>query len=484
MGVPISSLPTASSLTGAELFPVVQSGQTKHSTIDAIPYVPAGTGAVTTTVQNKLRETVSVKDFGAIGDGVADDTLAFQRALAAVATGGTINIPPGKTYLISNTLVLTRPVNIYGGAKESTRLLFSSGGTYLSAPWKCGIIAIHTLTAIPGYAGDARKSVLSGFTLEMQAGPTSMRGLVAAAPIYVKEVDAYGFSSDGFAVMAASNASSPIQGNANGTTFTNCSGQSNGGSGFYFKGDDANACLLAGCRAPQNIGYGFHDDSLLGNTYVACETDSNTAGGYFVTNLKPTRSTFVGCYAESNQTPSWDIGSRCIRIGTQGDVQNLSSVAGLALSAMPSGDGYVNKGLAFAQSDTVANALSGGEYARIAYDGIYYSGAAGVPWKLAQTLSPNYVDILSNGAASIRFPNSNITGNIKVSRPYFPDGLSLGGSGRSAIVGAGTAAPTSGTYDAGAIWLNDLPTAGGFIGWVCVTAGTPGTWKTFGAISL
>jgi len=47
----------------------------------------------------------------------------------------------------------------------------------------------------------------------------------------------------------------------------------------------------------------------------------------------------------------------------------------------------------------------------------------------------------------------------------------------------GSAAPVSGTYNVGDIVYNSAPTAGGTIGFVCVTAGTPGTWKTFGAIS-
>ena len=43
-----------------------------------IGYTPSGTGAVTTTVQAKLRQVVSVKDFGAVGNGVANDTTAIQ----------------------------------------------------------------------------------------------------------------------------------------------------------------------------------------------------------------------------------------------------------------------------------------------------------------------------------------------------------------------------------------------------------------------
>lgn len=67
-----------------------------------IRYVPAGSGAVNTTVQAKLRETVSVKDFGAVGDGVTDDTAAIQAALTAHKN---VHFPAG-SYKISTALVL------------------------------------------------------------------------------------------------------------------------------------------------------------------------------------------------------------------------------------------------------------------------------------------------------------------------------------------------------------------------------------------
>lgn len=46
----------------------------------------------------------------------------------------------------------------------------------------------------------------------------------------------------------------------------------------------------------------------------------------------------------------------------------------------------------------------------------------------------------------------------------------------------GTAAPTTGTWQQGFIRWAASPSASGKIGWVCVTGGTPGTWKPFGAI--
>lgn len=76
-----------------------------------IGYTPAGAGAVATTVQAKLRESVSVKDFGAVGDGVADDTVALQLARTAALNGTPIHFPKG-IYLTSQGLVFTSPVTL------------------------------------------------------------------------------------------------------------------------------------------------------------------------------------------------------------------------------------------------------------------------------------------------------------------------------------------------------------------------------------
>ena len=59
---------------------------TSFADADKISFVQDGIGAVTRTVQSKLRETVSVKDFGAIGDGIADDTLAIKAWLDYLIT--------------------------------------------------------------------------------------------------------------------------------------------------------------------------------------------------------------------------------------------------------------------------------------------------------------------------------------------------------------------------------------------------------------
>jgi len=65
---------------------------------DNVNFTQAGSSAVTRTVQDKLRDVVSIKDFGAIGDGVTDDTAAFQ---AAEAFSGTQVFVPAGNYATS-----------------------------------------------------------------------------------------------------------------------------------------------------------------------------------------------------------------------------------------------------------------------------------------------------------------------------------------------------------------------------------------------
>ena len=48
---------------------------------------------------------------------------------------------------------------------------------------------------------------------------------------------------------------------------------------------------------------------------------------------------------------------------------------------------------------------------------------------------------------------------------------------------AGEAAPTYGSFTQGDIVWNTKPVPGGWIGWVCVGSGTPGTWIQFGAVA-
>lgn len=65
----------------------------------------------------------NVKNFGAIGDGAADDTEAFKAAFSALKDGGKLYIPEG-TYKITKTLTLRYGNVIICGDKGKTKLVF------------------------------------------------------------------------------------------------------------------------------------------------------------------------------------------------------------------------------------------------------------------------------------------------------------------------------------------------------------------------
>jgi len=81
-----------------------------------VGYLSTGTGAVATTVQAKLRESVSVLDFGAVGDGDITAALIAANAELTASGGGDINLPKG-SYFISNVVTLGAGVNLIGPGK-------------------------------------------------------------------------------------------------------------------------------------------------------------------------------------------------------------------------------------------------------------------------------------------------------------------------------------------------------------------------------
>jgi hypothetical protein len=92
---------------------------TTTGTAGGVKFTQAGSGAVQRTVDSKLKDVVSVKDFGAVGDGVADDTVAINAFLAKASQDGLSAYwgETNSTYLVTASLPLFRTVVHIGKAR-------------------------------------------------------------------------------------------------------------------------------------------------------------------------------------------------------------------------------------------------------------------------------------------------------------------------------------------------------------------------------
>jgi hypothetical protein len=135
-----ASITSLSPLTAGDEVTVL--GWTPFNVLESIDsskvnFVQTGAGAVQRTVDSKLKDVVSVKDFGAKGDGVTDDTAAIQAAINA-NSGKSVFFPPGK-YTVSGTLgssALTCPalgISLLGASQNNAILSTEDSIAFFSA---------------------------------------------------------------------------------------------------------------------------------------------------------------------------------------------------------------------------------------------------------------------------------------------------------------------------------------------------------------
>jgi hypothetical protein len=108
------------------------------------------------------------------------------------------------------------------------------------------------------------------------------------------------FKRNGFRILANVAGGADLQGNANVWGLYHCYATNNGSDGFFTQGDNANRGTAINCTATLNQGWGFHEDTLLGNTYVGCEAEGNTTQGAYKANRVSAHNEFFGCYEEAH----------------------------------------------------------------------------------------------------------------------------------------------------------------------------------------
>lgn len=125
--ITFSEAPPLNSAIQIRYFTDIQLGSATSA--DLVSYSQGSTSHVTRTVESRLRDHVSVLDFGAVGDGVTNDTAALQAAINNAKLNGLALYIPGRTYLTGPLSLssATKAFAIYGDGKGVTKFKHVDG---------------------------------------------------------------------------------------------------------------------------------------------------------------------------------------------------------------------------------------------------------------------------------------------------------------------------------------------------------------------
>lgn len=269
-------------------------------------FTATGTGSVTRTSHDKLSDRVSVKDFGAKGDGLTDDTLAIQQALTAYDS---IFLPEGR-YLISGTVTVGEKQTLTGAGQTSVL--------------ECQDKTFNAVEVVADYA------TLSNFRIEQgdvgiklygrdrPCVQTSVSDVVISQPNIGVQLDGY------------TDTNKPCYWN----NFDRVLVEQPAVNGFHLvksgAGDTPNANKFHACRAYSlgsdisNAGF-YIEDGQYNNSFIDCEANvKGTAQGCFIIGGNSNKTLLINPYAESNnQVPNIKLESGSIETG----IYNLLSVS-------------------------------------------------------------------------------------------------------------------------------------------------------------
>ena len=290
-----------------------------------VGFIQAGTGAVAETVQAKLREIVSVKDFGAKGDGVTNDTTAIQ---AALNTQKSVFVPAG-VYIVSTTLRLTHDGQMFYGEGDGpstveppeTKIVWSGalGGTIISVG--DNVAGCFQNCTIQNMMIDGNSLALvgvEGYQMGISAGGAWRNRYVNLYIVGLTGVNSTGifFGTGPFPEFAhdAEITGCFIQGAERGsvgsgavyrfinTTFSTCKNAIVGNSG--------SAWTFTGCVFSNSVQYDFNGTNIQVTNFNGCWFEDSLLGIYIAATAHT--ANFSGCYLQTkttNTTQLMDMGN-------------------------------------------------------------------------------------------------------------------------------------------------------------------------------
>lgn len=305
-------------------------------------FTATGTGAMTRTSADKFSDLISIKDFGAVGDGLTDDTVAIQNALAA---HNTVFLPEG-VYLVSGTIRLTARQAIIGAGQSS--VIRGNSNSFNIIEVVEDHCALHNFRIEQGDIG------IKLFGLTRPVVQTSVSDITIVQPNTGVQLD--GFNNTNF----------PCYWN----NFDRVLVEQMAVNGFHLTrsgaGDTPNANKFHACRAYSlgtalsNAGF-YVEHGQFNNSFIDCEANvDGTAQGCFIIGAASNKTLLINPYAESfNQVPNIKLEAGSIETS----IYNLLSVSdGAAIFDQSGGEysaynaGFPNKNFLQKTSVTDMNA--------------------------------------------------------------------------------------------------------------------------------
>ena len=299
------------------------------SNASGVNYNPAGTGAVTRTVEAKLRdEGVSPVDFGAVGNGTTNDLTAINLAADyAASVKKALIFPSGYTFAINGLITI----------KQGTPAVLGQGGIikFISGPLMSGVLLAGKELGQPSNVTDC---VVSG--LHIEANNEWCVGIygqnISRCQIIGNKILNLGSASGGWGILIRSFASGLSDSKNNIIGYNVITGDTGTAPEHYGIGLDA----------PLNLGvYSGQPDYWKANFSAADSTyhcafntviGNRVEGGYYGLSLSAARYNEVANNLFSNNIRSISVQNNCIGNNISGNYcfENYSSAIHLAYGSI------------------------------------------------------------------------------------------------------------------------------------------------------
>lgn len=313
LGFDAGGNPTMVSVAGAE-DPSLRADLAASGGAALVGYMPAGAGAVATTVQSKLREMVSVFDFMTAaqiadvqaGTASIDVSAAVQ---AAINTQKAVYFPRG-TYLCNSTININYVhARLYGEDQYSTVIKGSVDGTY----------TILRIGAAGGTWGQYGNVTLENLRIDgnrnVGAANVASKGIETLWAAHIRMNNVRVTNTRGYGVEFYTGGYSSI---------TNCNLTGHGITGLYLNGvnasDSVTSTLVESCQISRNGTYGVHAKDFFNITLdsnIIEDIGTDGAGAAIKLEGAALRNmSILHNYLEANNDAAYDIDAS--GIGIQG----------------------------------------------------------------------------------------------------------------------------------------------------------------------